>query len=117
MGHIPKEDVVKLAFRIYKKGETLEESIWRLAELCVSINKNVENGYDIQPLETDNLVLLLREDVNGELLEPPTSEIREVAEIIYSENPSKSQLDWYIAEKQLLLDEIKKVITQNKKKG
>jgi len=117
MGHIPKEDVVKLAFRIYKKGETLEESIWRLAELCVSINKNVENGYDIQPLETDNLVLLLREDVNGELLKPPTSEIREVAEIIYSENPSKSQLDWYIAEKQLLLDEIKKVITQNKKKG
>jgi hypothetical protein len=117
MGHIPKEDVVKLAFRIYKKGETLEESIWRLAELCVSINKNVENGYDIQPLETDNLVLLLRDDVNGELLEPPTSEIREVAEIIYSENPSKSQLDWYIAEKQLLLDEIKKVITQNKKKG
>ena len=110
-----KEDVVKLAFRIYKKGETLEESIWRLAELCVTINKNVKNGYDIQPLETDNLVLLIREDVNGELLNPSENEIREVSEIIYHENPSKSQLDWYIAEKQLLLNEIKKIITQNKK--
>ncbi len=110
-----KEDVVKLAFRIYKKGETLEESIWRLAELCVTINKNVKNGYDIQPLETDNLVLLIREDVNGELLKPPESEIQEVSETIYNENPSKSQLDWYIAEKQLLLNEIKNIITQNKK--
>ncbi len=110
-----KEDVVRLAFRIYKKGDTLEKSIWRLAELCVTINKNVKNGYDIQPLETDNLVLLIREDVNGELLKPPENEIRDVSEIIYHENPSKSQLDWYIAEKTLLLDEIKNIITQNKK--
>jgi hypothetical protein len=115
VSHFTKEDVVKLAFRIYKKGETLENSIWRLAELCVSINKNVKNGYDIQPLETDNLVLLIREDVNGELLNPSENEIREVSEIIYHENPSKSQLDWYIAEKQLLLNEIKNIITQNKK--
>jgi len=110
-----KEDIVKLAFRIYKKGETLEESIWRLAELCVTINKNVKNGYDIQPLETDNLVLLIREDVNGELLHPSENEIRQVSEVIYHENPSKSQLDFYIAEKRLLLDEIKNIITQNKK--
>jgi len=109
-----KEDVVKLAFRIYKKGESLKESIWHLAELCVTINKNVKNGYDIQPLETDNLVLLIREDVNGEILKPAENEIREVSEIIYHENPSKSQLDWYIAEKTLLLDEIKSIITQNK---
>lgn len=109
-----KEDIVKLAFKIYKKGETLEKSIWRLAELCVTINKNVKNGYDIKPMETDNLVLLIREDVNGEILKPPENEIKQVAEIIYHENPSKSQLDWYIAEKQLLLDEIKTIISQNK---
>ncbi|MHA2035865.1 MAG: hypothetical protein ACW972_10280 [Promethearchaeota archaeon] len=114
MSPFTKEDVVKLAFRIYKKGEALEESIWQLAELCVTINKNVKNGYDIQPLETDNLVLLIREDVNGELLKPPENEIKEVAEIIYHENPSKSQLDWYIAEKQLLLNEIKDLIAHNK---
>jgi hypothetical protein len=109
-----KEDVVKLAFKIYKRGEPLENSIWRLAELCVTINKNVKNGYDIQPLETENLVLLIRDDVNGEIIQPPEDEIKEVAEIIYHENPSKSQLDWYIAEKQLLLDEIKNIISQNR---
>lgn len=112
--HYTKENVTKLAFKIYKKDGNLSDSVWRLAELCVTINKNVKNGYDIQPLETDNLVLLIREDVNGELLKPPENEIREVAEIIYHENPSKSQLDWYIADKQLLLNEIKRIIEQNR---
>ena len=109
-----KEDVVKLAFRIYKKGETLEKSIWRLAELCSIINKNIKNGYDIKPLETDNLVLLIRDDVNGEIIQPPEKEIKDVAEIIYHENPSKSELDWFIAEKQLTLEEIKNIIAQNR---
>ncbi len=110
-----KEDVVKLAFKIYKQDKNLSDSVWRLAELCVTINKNVKNGYDIQPLETDNLILLIREDVNGELLKPPENEVEDVAGVIYNENPSKSQLDWYIAEKQLLLNEIKSIIEQNKK--
>jgi hypothetical protein len=109
-----KEDVVKLAFKIYKKGEPLEKSIWRLAELCVLINKNIKNGYDIKPLETDNLVLLIRENVDGQLIKPSEDEIREVAEIIYHENPSRSQLDWFIAEKQLLLEELKKIIENNR---
>jgi hypothetical protein len=109
-----KEDVVKLAFKIYKKGEPLEKSIWRLAELCVLINKNIKNGYDIKPLETDNLVLLIRENVDGQLIKPSENEIRGVAEIIYHENPSRSQLDWYIAEKQLLLEELKKIIEDNR---
>jgi len=39
---------------------------------------------------------------------------REVAEIIYHENPSRSQLDWYIAEKQLLLEELHKLIDKNR---
>ncbi|MFX1456646.1 MAG: hypothetical protein ACFFDB_14830 [Promethearchaeota archaeon] len=114
MSRYSKEDIVKLAFKIYKEGETLEKSIWRLAELCAIINKNVEHGYDIKPLETDNPVLLIREDVNGELLTPPEKEIREVAEIIYHESPSRSELDWYIAEKTLLLDWIKDIIAKNR---
>ena len=109
-----KEDVVKLAFRIYKENWDLSDSVWKLAELCVTINKNIKNGYDIKPLETENLVLLIREDVNGEILKPPEDEIRKVAKVIYSESPSKSELDWYIAEKQLLLDEIKNIISQNR---
>ena len=105
---------MKLAFKIYKEGETLEKSIWRLAELCAVINKNVEDGYDIKPLDMDNPVLLIRADVNGELITPPEEEIREVADIIYHENPGRSELDWYIAEKTLLLGWIKEILAQNR---
>ncbi|MFW9866239.1 MAG: hypothetical protein ACFFEN_09105 [Candidatus Thorarchaeota archaeon] len=110
-----KEDVTKLAFRIYKENRSLSDSVWKLAELCVTINKNVENGYDIQPLETDNLLVLIREDVDGQIIKPSEDEIKEVAEIIYNENPSKSELDWFIAEKQLLLEEITNIISNNRK--
>jgi len=109
-----KEDVTKLAFKIYKQNQGLEKSVWRLAELCVTINNNIKDGYDIKPLETDNLILLIRDDVNGALIPPSEDEIRKVAEIIYHENPSRSQIDWYIAEKQLLLEEIKKLIKNNR---
>ena len=112
MSRYSKEDILKLAFRLYKDREAFVKPIWRLAELCAVINKNVENGYDIKPLETDNPVLLFRADVNGELLVPPEEEIRDVADIIYHENPSRSELDWYIAEKTLLLDWIKGLIAQ-----
>ena len=53
--------------------------------------------------------------MNGEIIKPSEDEIREIAEIIYHENPPKSQLDWFIAEKSLLLDEIKKLINGKKK--
>ena len=91
-----KEDVTKLAFKIYKENQGLEKSVWRLAELCVTINNNIKDGYDIKPLETDNLILLIRDDVNGQLIPPSKDEIKNVAEIIYHENPSRSQIDWYI---------------------
>ena len=109
-----KEEVEILAYRRYKSGESYEKSIWYLAELCVTINKNIINGYDIKPLETDNLVLLLRPDVNGQIIGPDEEEVRDVAEIIYHENPPKSQIDWFIAEKTLLLDEIKRLLNGKK---
>jgi hypothetical protein len=110
-----KEDVTALAFKIYKENEGIEKSIWKLAELCVTLNNNIINGYDIKPLETDNLVVLIRPDVNGKLIRPDEEEIRKVAEIIYHESPSKSQLDWFIAEKTLLLRELEGIIKNNKK--
>ena len=111
-----KEDVQILAYRRYKLEESYEDSVWYLAELCVTINKNVKNGYDIKPLETDNLVLLIRENVNGELIKPTQEEIKELAEIISNEHPEKSKLHWFIAEKVLLLEEIEKIIKENKRK-
>ena len=113
MPRFSKEDVPALAFKIYKQDEPLEKEIWELARLCVTINNNVVNGYDIQPLETDNLILMIRPDVNGEIIEPTEDEVREVAEIIYNEGVPKSQLDWFLAEKQLLLEEIENIISQS----
>jgi hypothetical protein len=110
-----KEDVEILAYQRYKSGEDYEKSIWFLAELCVKINKNIKNGEFIKPLETDNLVLLLNENIDGELIEPTEDEIKELAEIIYNEHPEKSKLHFFIAEKQLLLEEIKKVLKKHQR--
>ena len=111
---LDKDEVTKLAFRRYKSDEPYEKSLWYLAELSALLNKNVKDGFDIKPLETDNLIILLREDVDGEVRQPTEEEIKEVAEIIYNENPPKSELHWYIAEKQILLEEVKKIIQSKK---
>ena len=110
-----KEDVEILAYKRYTSGEDYDKSVWFLAELVVKILKNVKNGCDIKPLETDNLVLLLNDNVNGELIEPSIDEIKEFAEVIYHEHPEKSKLHFFIAEKQLLLSEIRKVIKEHSK--
>ena len=109
-----KEDVEILAYQRYTSGEDYDKSVWYLAELVVKILKNVKNGYDIKPLETDNLVLLLNENVNGELIEPNKDEIKELAEVISTEHPEKSKLHFFIAEKQLLLREIENVIEKHR---
>jgi len=109
-----KEDVEILAYQRYNSGEDYDKSVWYFAELVVKILKNVKNGYDIKPLETDNLVLLLNDNVDGELIEPTKDEIKELAEVIYHEHPEKSKLHFFIAEKQLLLREIRKVIKDNR---
>ncbi len=109
-----KEDVEILAYQRYKSGEDYEKSVWYLAELCVKINKNTRNSLDFKPLETDNLVILLNENVDGVLIEPTEEEVKDMAEVIYSEHPEKSKLHFFIAEKQLLLEEIKKVLSENK---
>ena len=108
-----KEDVEILAYQRYTSGENYDKSVWYLAELVVKILKNVKNGYDIKPLETDNLVLLLNDNINGGLIEPNEEEIKEFAELLYNEHPEKSKLHFFIAEKQLLLDEIRKVIEKH----
>ncbi len=110
-----KEEVEVLAYRRYTSGEEYDKSVWYLAELVVKILKNVKNSDDIKPFETDNLVLLLHDNVNGELIQPSKDEIKEFAEVIYNEHPEKSKLHFFIAEKQLLLSEIRKVIKEHSK--
>ena len=108
--NIDKEEITRRAFKRYKSGESYEDSVWYLSELSAKINKNIIDGYDIKPLETDSIIVLLRDDVNGEVKSPTEEEIREVAEIIYNEAPPKSELHWFIEEKELLLEEIRKII-------
>ena len=110
-----KEEVELLAYRRYVSAETYDKSVWYLAELVVKILKNVKNGGDINPLETDSLVLLLNENVDGELIEPTKDETKELAEFIYNAHPEKSKLHFFIAEKQLLLSEISKIIKENRR--
>jgi len=109
-----KEDVTNFAYKRYKSDESYDKSIWYLAELCVTINKNIKNGYDIEPFETDNLVFLLNEKVNGEIIKASEEEIKDLAERIYNEHPEKSKLHWFIAEKNLLLKEIEQVLKENR---
>jgi len=110
-----KEDVEILAYQRYTSGEEYDKSVWYLAELVVKILKNVKNGDVIKPFETDNLILILHDDVNGELIQPTNTEIKKFAEVIYNEHPEKSKLHFFIAEKQLLLSEIRKVIKEHSK--
>ena len=112
--NIDKEEITRRAFKRYKSGESYEDSVWYLSELSATINKNIIDGYDIKHLETDNIIVLLREEVNGEVKSPSEEEIREVAEIIYNEAPPRSELHWFIEEKALLLEEIQKIINNNK---
>ena len=112
--NIDKEEITRRAFKRYKSGESYEDSVWYLSELSAQINKNIIDGYDIKPLETDNIIVLLRDDVNGEIKTPTVDEIKEVAEIIYNEAPPKSELHWFIEEKSALLEEIHKIINKNK---
>ncbi|TFF92747.1 MAG: hypothetical protein EU543_05165 [Promethearchaeota archaeon] len=110
-----KEEITELAYRRYKSGESYEKSIWYLAYYTLKINKNIKNGGSIQPLETDNLILLLNDNINGSLLEPDEEEIRDLAENIYYEHPEKSKLHWFIAEKLLLLKEIEDILHSNQR--
>jgi len=105
-----KEEITELAYKRYKSGESYDKSIWYLAYYTLKINKNIKNSGTIQPLETDNLVLLLRDSVDGILIEPSEEEVRELAEILYYSQPEKSKLHWFIAEKLLLLGEIEAIL-------
>ena len=109
-----KEDITELAFKRYKSGESYDDSVWYLAYYTLKITKNIKNGDSIHPLETDNLLLILNENVNGALLEPDNEEVKALAEEISSRQEPKSKLHWFISEKILLLREIEKVINENK---
>jgi len=109
-----KEEITELAFKRYKSGESYEKSVWYLAYYTEKIKINIKDfNNSIEPLESENLILLFKDNVNGALFEPDEEKVRELAEKIYSDQPEKSKLHWYIAEKMLLLEEIEYIIRNN----
>ncbi|TXT58566.1 MAG: hypothetical protein BAJALOKI1v1_1610004 [Promethearchaeota archaeon] len=109
-----KEEITELAYRRYKSGESYEKSVWYLAYFTEKIKTNIRDyNNSIKPLQSENLILLLNENVNGSLFEPDEEKVRELAERVYSDHPEKSKLHWFIAEKMLLLEEIENIIRKN----
>ncbi|TFF87098.1 MAG: hypothetical protein EU550_04020 [Promethearchaeota archaeon] len=111
-----KEEITELAFQRYKSGESRELSIWYLAYYTEKLKANINSHNLIEPLESESLVGLINEEIEDELIEPDEKKVRELAEKIYSEDPEKSKLHWFIAEKILLLEEIEEIINNHHKK-
>ena len=110
-----KEEITELAFQRYKTQEPYEKSIWYLAYYTQKLKANIKDLKNtIDPLQADNLILLLKDDVNGSLIEPNETEVKKLAEKIYAEQPEKSKLHWFIAEKMLIIKEIEELIDYNR---
>jgi len=110
---VSPEEVEILAYRLYKQKEPYEKMIWRLAELCLQIQMNIEDSYEkkscnIDAFETvDDFVEHLK---FKSIVHPNDDVIRPYAERLFSYQPEKSKLHWYIAEKTLVFEKLKERI-------
>ncbi|TFF97420.1 MAG: hypothetical protein EU547_04395 [Promethearchaeota archaeon] len=112
-----KEEITELAYQRYKTNESYERSVWFLAYYTQKLKTNIKDLRNtINPLQAENLILLLKDDVNGSLIEPDENQVKKLAEQIYDEHPEKSKLNWFIAEKMLILKEIEELIRYNREK-
>ncbi len=118
MMRIPKEEIEVLAFRLYKANEPYENMVWRLAELCETLKRTFASAHcyveAIEALETANVN---REQIkNLKIVYPTEKEIRPAAEELYHQQPERSKLHWFIAEKTLLLQKLIEMFGDGKKK-
>jgi len=118
MVKIPQEDIEILAFRLYKANESYEKMVWRLAELCETLRRTFAaancNVEAIEALETANII---QNDINDlKIIYPCEEEIRPAAEALYHQQPERSRLHWFIAEKTLLLEKIIELFGDGKRK-
>jgi len=107
---VSPEEVEILAYRLYKQKVPYEKMIWRLAELCLTIQKNIEDLYEkkscnIDAFETvDDFVQHLKFNA---IINPEKDEIKSYAEKLHSFKPERSKLHWFIAEKELVFERLK----------
>ncbi len=104
------EEVEILAFRMYKLNETYDKMIWRLAELCKTIQINLDGTHetwcDINAFKT---LEEIKERLKYDKIKSPThEEIKIFAEKLYTDHPERSKLHWYIAEKTLVFEKLQR---------
>ncbi|MCP4760826.1 MAG: hypothetical protein GY870_03525 [archaeon] len=116
---VDNEEIEILAYRLYKENETYDKMIWKLAELCNIIRLNIEfedshegnNWCDMNAFKTiEEIKASLK---HKELKYPSEQEIRQVAEKLYNHRPEKSRLNWYVAEKTIILEILKNKLEEN----
>ena len=104
------EEVEILAFRMYKLNEAYDKMIWRLAELCKTIQINLdgihEKWCDLNAFKTlEEIKEHLKYDT---IISPSHEEIKPIAQKLYEYHPERSKLHWYIAEKTLVFEKLKR---------
>ncbi len=117
MVKIPREDIEILAYKLYKMNEPYENMIWRLAELCETLKRTFAaadcNVDAIEALETANVV---REKIKSlKIIYPTEDDIRPSAEALFHQQPERSKLHWFIAEKTLILKKLIEIFGDGKK--
>ncbi len=116
MVKIPREDIEVLAFRLYKANEPYENMCWRLAELCETLKRTFAlANCGVDAIEAFETAKVARDKIkNLKIIYPTEDEIRPSAEALYHQQPERSKLHWFIAEKTLLLQKLIEIFGDGK---
>lgn len=107
---VTEEEIEILAFRLYKEKNSYEKMIWHLAELCktiqININSNTEDEWcDLNAFKTIGEIKAQMKYKT--IIDPTKDQIEPIAKKLYNYKPEISKLNWFIAEKMILLKKIK----------
>jgi hypothetical protein len=111
---ISHEDISVLALRLYRQNIDYDTMIYRLAKLCKTLQKNLDlNGCQDSAFIDVNVFKTTKEMkahlVSNSFVEPSEKEIKELTKVLKEYKPEKSKLHWYIAEKTLVLEKLKRL--------
>ncbi len=108
MVKISQESIEILAYKLYKLNEPYENMIWRLAELCETLKRTLASAdCSVETIEALELANVVRDKIKTlKIIYPTEAEIRPAADALYHQQPERSKLHWFIAEKTLLLQKL-----------
>lgn len=107
---VDPQEIQKVAYLESQKGEKYEVKVWTYARLVLIIEMTFPNrSWDY----LERHVKCLKDNLpefKGIIIEPTESQIRQRAQQIYESHLSPMELDWTIAELQLILQKIHELI-------